>query len=267
MRFKEYLFEQNLATYPIITPVEEQEAFDWVKLHAPSYIQNLKKGKTNVIWRGMPMDFYFATGDGSAFKRKAANTSNFTNLLVSNFDSWKDYPPRNQSYICSTSKATAHSFGDPMMVIPADNAQIGICPDFDFWRCFKILSNKFGLDGIDELNDFLSEISAEDLNDTSIVELRSQLSQIDRDYLEEAIHTGVSIRFETAAQSMFEYLSERPHHTLLDALEHFLDPDLNGFDFTNAASLGNLENNFEIWIHGKVLIIDVANAGDWIYEI
>ena len=56
-----------------------------------------------------------------AIERKSANTNNFYTWIVDDLDSWKDYPKRSKSLICSNSTST-RAYGPLYRVIPFKNA-------------------------------------------------------------------------------------------------------------------------------------------------
>jgi len=89
---------------------------------------------------------------------------NYVNLLVSNLESWSQYPARNKSLICGNyERANSHyitydtSKNNLFVVLPKKNSKIGLCNSSDFWTSFSLLHN------IDNLNDFLNK-TFKDLN-------------------------------------------------------------------------------------------------------
>ena len=183
MRFKQYLYEEK---YQNLSTVSEDTVKDWIKKHASQYVQKLKDGRATPIFRGFKPDSDFMIGDSTTINRRAANTSNYTNLLVSNSTEWKQFPPRSASYICSTDENVADSYGTIALMIPADNARIGVCSASDFWDSFKFLSQQFNnVNGLNSVLGFLNREMKLGLNDEemSFDEMKKALSAVSRENL------------------------------------------------------------------------------------
>ena len=99
--------------------------------------------KNNLIYRGLGnagAEAIYARP--SKHKRKSANTQNYYTTILDNIPSWKEYPKRSKSLICSTSykRATSYSdFNSPYVVFPQVGAKFGICSEYDFWDSFQNL--------------------------------------------------------------------------------------------------------------------------------
>lgn len=78
--------------------------------------------------------------------RYARNTNNFTNVLIDCLPSWKDWPKRSRSIICSTHTEGSGGYGKVFNVFPYNNAKIGICSFDDFWGSFPYLSSRMQTD-------------------------------------------------------------------------------------------------------------------------
>jgi hypothetical protein len=78
--------------------------------------------------------------------RISANTRNYYTLLMDNLPSWKNYPKRSQSLICTNDLKVADFYsgyknseesgpGNVYLVLPlSGNANFGICPYKDMWQ-------------------------------------------------------------------------------------------------------------------------------------
>ncbi len=71
----------------------------------------------------------------------------YTRLFSGVLPSWQDYPPRNRSFICTSSTEKAVWFATPLVtietwenniyaVLPRNGADIAICPVSDIWSAF-----------------------------------------------------------------------------------------------------------------------------------
>ncbi len=61
----------------------------------------------------------------------------YTILLSDILKSWKKFPKRNKSHICSISRMVAGEYGTVYYVFPRNDAKIGICPTNDIFDSFK----------------------------------------------------------------------------------------------------------------------------------
>ncbi len=81
-------------------------------------------------------------------ERKSAYTSNIYTCLMSEIlPSWKDYPKRNHSIICSTSLDKAEQYYDGMNriiynILPSNNTKIAIASESDLWDSFPYMSTE-----------------------------------------------------------------------------------------------------------------------------
>jgi len=108
------------------------------------YLQN------NLIFRKQEYvgDYVFCNPSLSTTNRIAPySMTNFHNLLVSNLESWKDWPRRNKSLICASSyRALSHGASSARrpvdyIIIPYDTTKIATGDRGDFWNCFQTLPN------------------------------------------------------------------------------------------------------------------------------
>ena len=128
------LFE--IANRPQRTQKVSEE--DFVYLLEQNCKNSIYKINSTPLYRGVDKQLQLQIGDTNiGAPRKSANTKNYYTLWVDNSPMWKDFPKRSRSFICTTDKEYASSFGEIYLVIPFDNAQIGICPSGDFWFSFE----------------------------------------------------------------------------------------------------------------------------------
>jgi len=98
--------------------------------------------------------------------RIAPNSSNnFHNLIISNLDSWRNWPRRNKSLICASSgRALTHSASfakvpTDYVVIPFDTTKVATGDRSDFWECFKKLPRRFmGENGRPQIPYYISSL-------------------------------------------------------------------------------------------------------------
>ena len=61
---------------------------------------------------------------------------------MDNLPSWKSYPLRSHSIICSTSIEKVEGYGDAYVVYPVDSAKIAFCDDRDIFDSFMFMKGK-----------------------------------------------------------------------------------------------------------------------------
>jgi len=283
MRFKQYLLEQDKFNYPHISPTSKEVACEWIKKHARIHLIGLKRGETP-IWRGLSFgreDHAYGVGDSNKFVRKAANTFNYINLIVSNSTKWKDYPKRESAYICTTDFHNAVNFGAPYLVIPADNANVGIVPTFDFWYGFKEMDRMFQGGGVETMNEIVATICVRAktplTNEIGYDDLRKTLSNISREDLEEMSgahpNTGdgfrdlshkIEVDFHNSYSKKIQMIADKMSkgETLYSFLENILDPKESGLKHTMGHTI-NVDGSHELWIGGECAFISALEiSGD-----
>lgn len=213
------------------------------------------------IYRGVEdkKNFSAMVVDPTKAIRVAANTSNYTNMLVSSvLPSWKGWPPRNQALICTVRVSIAQSYGGyhssgPHVVLPFGDPVIGVCSNSDFWESFS--------DGIypPELNDFIERLSAYTLQrkiNTSTPEaLAADLKQMGE--------------ISKSEPYILEYFSLWERNilnapSLLEKLDAILDPKASGFKMVNLSQLNGAGANNEVWVSAPSLMVREGIVANWL---
>lgn len=87
-------------------------------------------------------DFFII--DAKKGKRSSKNTTNYYTVILDNiFDtvpSYKYFPKRSESIICTTSTKTASHYGTPYVILPFEETILGSVTEDDIWRKDVILS-------------------------------------------------------------------------------------------------------------------------------
>lgn len=220
--------------------------------------------------------------------RHSANTSNEYNLLVSEIlKSWKKYPQRNQSFICSTDLGAAQNFGDVFYIFPIGNPDIGVCSEGDFWNSFPEF-HKY-LDSMEEFNSMIQQMLEDTLFDSSHTAVRSSedlvkilrkaqnsimqnynvfMKKLDDDQEKEINKYGS----EASRASMSKYIKKEKdfyrriyretakHKDIIYVLNELLDPTTNKFKIMKFADIVNAGKSYgdrEVWFEGDALFIDI----------
>lgn len=240
------------------------------------------------IYRGMNNTNGIIFGDGNLLNRKSSNTANYYTLLFDYLPSWKKFPKRSKSFICSTSLQYAEGYGEAQfIVIPLENQKIGVCPADDIWISIR-LQSPLDASSLPEFNDVLDnsfrlykkfidssnsnlvkkyenpKISLETAE--GIIELMhtcSSLAQISSENLIYKIlgPAGVPTEKILSIKNNFAWLFSRYKEIIsLPKINEMLSPYEHNFKLVNFEQLSNsdLEDN-EVWLSGKVLFLERKN--------
>jgi hypothetical protein len=215
-------------------------------------IAQYKQG--NTIWRGVPSKTPIMLVDHSKVERRAANTANYMNILQSMLPSWKGYPPRNKSFICSEHRGYAANFlsfkaQQPHIVLPIGDPVIGIAPTQDWWGSFTC-----ELD-VPTINYMLNCMfrAASEVDDATVTrQLSSDPVQMIEDlkFVDYVRRTnGPKLRGElndigSYMQPIVDNMMSMP---VLTWVEEILDPTDNEFSKTTLSQFSNAHSGYELW--------------------
>jgi len=302
MKVSEILLEERKERRPK-TKLDLKSVMQYIpKLH-PDVIQCIITGtsKTNWIIRGTggpePMDAFHQNSVNQELPRKSANTSNEYNLLTSEMlPSWKDYPPRNQSFICTTLHDVALNFGDPFYVFPLGNPDIGVCSSGDFWDSFPEV-NKYGASMEtfnSELNDLIN-LAQEKEKVHNITDKKTLLMLLKQ--LQSAIFAGDKVNtkiFDDEQEAAMKKLTDHNRESygkyikkeydfrrklvidtlknkdIIKTLDDLLNPEKNKFQMMKYKKLfnaGSTYNDREVWFKGEAIFIDTDSFDEFKYMV
>lgn len=246
-------------------PVSAQAIVDWCEEHAPQFLRNAKHAQ---LWRGMGKHVSGII-DTNAFNRKSANTYNYYTLWMDNHPSWKDYPKRSKSLICTTSYEVASGYGAVKLIIPADKNTVGVCASDDLWGAFRHLSTLVGSPTHEtSLNtvvmmvhraiqyQFGAEMTEEAQNkyDVMIECLRAITPKTIRDIQVDDEYAGKKLN------NLADILSRNNMNTLYELFEKGLTPTANGFNVIPAHMSYKIDDDIEVWVQGECAVIDVYSV-------
>jgi hypothetical protein len=248
MKFSEYiLLMENQARN-----IDSVEAKQLIQDHCQIIIKN-----NYYIYRGIPNNSKYLFGN-AVFDppRKSANTFNFTTLIIDNSPLWAKYPKRSKSYICSTDKLCAETYGTLYRVYPFDGANIGICPTRDIWWSFRSTLTGTNCQSLDVLNTVLRRIFLEVLNrdhvDESFVDLKTACADIDAVLAKCNYDFDIfDNKYNMLPETCFTLLNQltRNRDSLLQELIKILDPIKNNFSHIKLTKTKStpLPFNKEVW--------------------
>jgi len=112
------------------------------------------------------------------YERKSLNTENYYTLIINN--EWKEFPKRK--LICRIEQAPKIDIYE-YIVIPSNNSNWGICPDYDLWFSFKDSLKIIGENIIikifnEHLNTIYMSIFNKKLSDDNYVEFKKDLNSL-----------------------------------------------------------------------------------------
>jgi hypothetical protein len=210
-------------------------------------------GHENYIYRGMRNSGKLVKLDASKLNRKAANTSNYANILTSYLPSWEGWPPRNKSMVASTDEDQAYGYGSLYVAIPVENQKIGVCllhPDF--WENFPV--------DIDIFNGTLQDLfcSVLDYRPTNNEDAQHIVDLVDG-ILD--LYYDKSDKFQNLTRynmsnfkGMINEFDSKP--SAVEFLNKFLDPNY-GCELVNSYLDIPRKHYKEVWCSGKILLIRI----------
>ena len=195
-----------------------------------------------------------------------SNVGNYHNLILSNLESWKDYPKRNKSICTGNFSRVEIAYGDVIyLVIPYDTTKIGISSSMDFWWAFKSLTKHvragFSNTGLitDWFKNIINVISKETGDTISDVSWDSLKPYLDRKWKEfSKVKWSSPGIYKSSGSPKYSYFPEyNKNVTLLDNLQRVLDPNLHGFSIGYMKDIPNIfkDKSVECWSEDDCLMI------------
>ena len=233
------------------TKLSVEQTKELIKTKCANNYNIMKKAKKWIYRGDDTLNNPFILADSRKAERESANTSNHYTLLLSKYlDSWKSYPPRNKSFICSTASYTAEDYGKCYHIIPFDNTQVAICPNFDLWESFAW--------GLKQINADTNNKGVKFYNSTETRKIQN-LSDFNS-FLNDTLNIDIHNLAQKLFYKLFEFKSVFPskyrHKTLIEYLNMHLDPVKNKFELTPNISNVISKKNREVWFSGECILIE-----------
>lgn len=219
--------------------------------------------------------------------RVSADTSNvYTKLISDILPSWKNYPKRNNSAICTTSESTAlyytknrntdTSYDGVLVIFPRNGIKIAVASVDDVWDSFNNLT-KNGIDNLDVFNYRLSLFIKVILNEINNNENQYQLDDIDDIFrqnsrtilnifnkIEQTIRKITEKQLKQFLSNIYDSISNCPFFakliyyvysggTIIDFLDDMLNPRKNGFSLVTINQIN--AGDKEVWFSSDYLMI------------
>lgn len=224
-------------------------------------------------------------------KRASQNTSNYYTLLISYLlPSWKDFPKRDSSFICTTDPdmASRYGRGNYFIVFPENGANLGVCSASDFWYSFENQLEDMAISDLSCFNIFFDGFYHKMINfyslpwdDLSIEELKTFSNLVDQSlelilsYYQKNINdipdedkakiNSLRQIFEMNTplrEIRDEYLRKQtPFLQQID--QNFLNPKKNGIRHCFIGEFQLVEKHSEIWTDASCLFINYNTWSIW----
>jgi hypothetical protein len=243
--------------------IDEEEAEEYLLKHCEKTLNNgFKIYRGNIYIDDM---YYKLNPSGKDFVDRTSPFArlNIYNLLLSNLPSWKAYPKRNRSVICTTDIENAYQRGDNFYyrVVFKDNTKVGICPAYDIWDSFKEIQPN-----LNELNSIVVNMlyeldiisSIDDIKNVTFNQLKKFLSEVDviknevkklDDYHDNRYGY---VFFNTSKKIIKEYF--KSDLTFKDYLNILLAPTPNNFKMVLSQSSQSFKDR-EVWSDGECILL------------
>jgi hypothetical protein len=276
MRFKEFLLEQNAGAASQRVSTIEVDASDLKEFFSNNPIARKNLKNDICLYRGMGYeDGRYLFGDSRTFKRQSANTQNYLTTFLSTLDSWKSFPSRQHSFICSTGNNVSSGYGVKYAVFPADDAKIGYCEARDFWLAFKRGITFAG--DLDTVNHLLVQLwresdegpyNQEPLSENDPLLLRKQLKTLDIKSVQKCVqklNDRLSQRAKSRFISLERVMLDQNLKNVDEVLEHGFNPTLNSITAGTTSTMGNIlmkydddGEEYESWVEGRCFFIRMS---------
>lgn len=181
--------------------------------------------------------------------RISRNTYNYYTLMMDNFQSWRKYPKRSKSIICTTDYRYADGMGDVYYVFPENGAKIGVCPDEDIWNVIVKYGNfeSAYTDMVDLIRNILWYIPEIHSDIRLYTDLVKAFKSIDAN--KERINDKSNL--ELFKDMWKEYYNS--NLTFLEFMQEIIKPSNGNFSLRTAGD--SIPNKREVWISEPCVLV------------
>lgn len=234
--------------------------FDEAKLVARRYCTPYRK--PGYVFRGIKnFAFPYAYVKPAEHERRShfANRNYYT-LLLDNLPSWKNYPKRSKSIVCSTNFWTSMRYGDVYLVLPCGDPTVAIAPKEDIWFSFEELKD-FGIDSLKDFNEFIEIISFTTvaISDKNYPQMIGNLKRALELFRMQTHQPSDRISRYADLKRLLEYFVGAKN--IEKALDDLLSPQKNDFTLKQHSSVDYTKYyNQEVWTDSPSLLIRVDSG-------
>lgn len=233
MNFLKFLNEEM----DYIKSIDKEKTIELIKTHCRSF------NFDNPIFRGSGNSLYrYELVDTTYSSRESANTTNHYTVILDKLLAEQNLPQRSKSIICTNNKKYAKQYGYLYAIIPFDNASIGICPTNDIWD--------ITIDGVDY---------EDTINEINILYHKHHISDYTYDaFIADLVEYVKDMAEDDANSDLIDFIGNNPKNVESN-IRAIYDLKDNGFKFCTGKTYNNTitDDDREIWIHGKSILIDI----------
>lgn len=247
------------------------------------------------IFRGVNSDYSNAAIITPGI-RISQNTHNiYTRLISDILPSWKEYPKRNRSFVCSTSINTAMDYAENgflYVIFPKNDSKIGICSESDIWYSFGYLCSQLDIIDLSQFNDLVLYMIfkiyyRQDSNE--LLQLTHGIDSKNNKIVKKEIYTNIKKIFNLGSTNkiidlfnnitnilndnydefnslyndteysnkLIAYILKQKNINVLDIIANLLDPNNNKIKYTTVRNFNTKHiKNREVWIEGECLFVE-----------
>jgi hypothetical protein len=251
MRFQQFITKGRSKK------IKKDKVIDLIKNNCQQALNKYKKDI--IIFRGIERNTDFLFVDPKSDKpRRSANTKNYYTLINDNSPYWKQYPKRSESLICTTDKNMSMGYGTSYIVLPYDNAKIGVCSEIDYWdsfpNLFRLVDGYYNMAFFNRELVLLFQQVGIKLSDKSYKGLQHSFGLFDLTFNHD-IESIESLIYKD------EYNILKGYEKVWDLMKHFntlLTPEPNKFGLYKINNFGRYTNR-EVWTDSKSVLINIDN--------
>ncbi len=258
MKFLKYINESRSKF------ISNEEVKNLLHNECSDALKAFYKGKK--LFRGYydNKDYALSIDPKSGKPRKSAYTgSNYYTLLMDNLASWKKYPKRSQSVICSTSytKAKEYTFSNNVyFVFPYNGSKFGVAPNDDIFTSFKMYDRYQIMGTGRKFNTFLKDFLSISGNNTD--KDWNTLLKAFKKYDKLRVYDDNILDFDI--MQFDEFTKKEYNGSLLNTFNRLMNPQKNDFRLTK--DINTIPAEREVWTDGKCVMILMQEFDDVMKE-
>jgi hypothetical protein len=252
---------ENKMTLKTFLEAAEKKPPQYNKLSSIRAIEFLNARCQNALWmlalnkplfRGDNVAYDFAMVDTSKTTRVSENTTNFYTLILDNNPSMADFPKRSRSFIGTVDYYRAEQYGQPFIMIPADDAKIGVVGSEDIWDArinfFERRRTMY------VLNSLYEQLDLDDIDINSFYKLDRRLKQDDPEKVDK-FYEALSIALSLNEEQLELLRSKNAHREFMESIFNAYSPAETGFKWYYTSNMPKNLYDTEVWVSGEVLVM------------
>jgi len=250
-------------------PMSLDETADYINENCKEWIETPYEIIRKINYVKIP---YFKSKPILRFSRD--NSNHYTTVLD---NTWKDYPKRSRSFICSISTKNIQS---PLafVVIPKDGSKWGIAPRADIFYAFK-KSVGYVDDFFTDFNKLSLGMNLDGINDTNFKELRKDFIELFDLLKEKYIING---RFDEQAyklisrdysENIANFIMDNYNRSSVDMFKELIrimNPVVNDFSVQSYTEMANLHykgNELEVWTDSDCVFVHTNHMSELVNKL